>query len=76
MKINSIPDLEKFFKIIEQCEGQVHARSPEGDDIVLNSKLSRIMLSAIPKDELSELNLELHCDNPGDVVKFIKFMME
>lgn len=75
MKINVIDDLDQFFKVVDSCTGQVHVVSPEGDDIVLNSKLSRFVLGAIPHEELRDLNLELRCENAEDTMRFIKFLV-
>ena len=35
MKIQNITDVEKFFKVIDQCKGTVELVSPEGDRINL-----------------------------------------
>ena len=40
MKIQNITDVEKFFKVIDQCKGTVELVSPEGDRINLKSKLA------------------------------------
>ena len=37
MKIQNITDVEKFFKVIDQCKGTVELVSPEGDRINLKS---------------------------------------
>lgn len=74
MKIHVIEDIEDFFKVVDRCSGQVHVTSPEGDDIVLTSKLSRFVLRAIPKEELKDLDLELHCENNEDTLRFISYL--
>jgi len=46
MKIQNITDVEKFFKVIEQCKGTVELVSTEGDRINLKSKLSQYLSMA------------------------------
>ncbi|MCA5011138.1 polya polymerase, partial [Clostridioides difficile] len=46
MKIQNITDVEKFFKVIEQCKGTVELVSKEGDRINLKSKLSQYLSMA------------------------------
>lgn len=74
MKIHVIENIEDFFRVVDGCSGQVHVVSPEGDDIVLTSKLSRFVLGAIPKEELKNLNLELKCENNEDTLRFISYL--
>ena len=40
LKIENIKDIEKFFEIIEKCEGKVEIVSKEGDQLNAKSKLS------------------------------------
>lgn len=77
MKIEYIKDLEEFFKVVDKCKGRVDVVSPEGDCIVLNSKLCRFVLVALVEKQDCILNsLEIRCENPEDVQLFIKYMME
>lgn len=46
MKIQNITDVEKFFKVIDQCKGTVELVSPEGDRINLKSKLAQYLSMA------------------------------
>lgn len=75
MIINTIPNLEDFFAVIDKCKGQVHAVSPEGDDIVLNSQISRILLSAIPDEKLRNLHLEIKCDDKEDTMRILQYLI-
>ena len=43
MKIQNITDVEKFFKVVDQCKGTVELVSPEGDRINLKSKLAQYL---------------------------------
>ena len=46
MKIQNITDVEKFFKVVDQCKGTVELVSPEGDRINLKSKLAQYLSMA------------------------------
>ena len=74
MKIFSIKDIEGFFNVVDKCKGQVHVVSPEGDDIVLTSKLSRVVFAVINEEQINNLKLELKCDDPEDVMLFMEFL--
>ena len=76
MKLFNIKNLEDFFTVVDKCTGQVHVKSPEGDDIVLTSRLARFVLGAIPKEELDNLDLEIHCENNEDTLRFVKYLAE
>lgn len=75
MKIFNISNVDKFFEVVDSCHGQVHVISPEGDDIVLTSKLSRFLFAALNEAEIDNLDLELKCDNPDDTIKFIEYLV-
>ena len=75
MRINCIKNVDKFFEVVDKCKGQVHLRSTEGDDIVLTSKLSRVLFTVINGEEIEGLNLELFCDNPDDTMLFIDYLV-
>lgn len=76
MKINMIKDFNKFFEVVDQCKGKVSVVSPEGDNIVLNSKLCRFVLVALAEKKDAILDdLELKCDNPEDVALFVNFLI-
>ena len=74
MKIKVIKNVDRFFETVDKCKGQVHVKSSEGDDIVLTSKLSRIIFTIINDDQLDHLNLELVCENPEDTILFIEYL--
>lgn len=75
MKLKNVKNIDKLFQTINECSGKVML---VGDDIQLNmkSKLTQyVALAKIFSDgEIPEL--ELHAENPDDVAKLIKFMME
>lgn len=76
MKIQNITDVEKFFKVIEQCEGTVELVSNEGDRINLKSKLSQYlsMATIFSNGMINELELVAH--EPADVERLIKYMYQ
>ena len=41
MKIQNVTDVDKFFKVIDECKGTVELVSPDGDRINLKSKLAQ-----------------------------------
>ncbi|CUX35087.1 MULTISPECIES: hypothetical protein [Clostridia] len=77
MKIQNITDVEKFFKVIEQCKGTVELVSTEGDRINLKSKLSQYLSMATIFSNGSMINeLELVAHDPEDVERLIKYMYQ
>lgn len=74
MKVKNITNIDKFFEVIDSCEGKVELI---GDDIRLNlkSKLAQIVSLAniFSNGEIPEL--EIVCYNQNDVDKLINFMM-
>ena len=76
MKVQHIHDLEKFFELVDSCQGKVELVTGEGDRINLRSKLSQFvsMAKIFASEEIPEL--ELVASEPEDVQKFLDFMME
>ena len=75
MKIQNITNVEKFFKVIDSCEGKVELVTGEGDRLNLKSKLSQyVSLANIFSDgQIDEL--ELIASEPADVEKLVNFMI-
>ncbi len=76
MKLSHIHDIEKFFNLIDSCEGKVELVTGEGDRLNLKSKLSQyISLANIfsVKEDIPELELVAY--DPQDVRKLIDFMV-
>ena len=76
MKIMNITNLDRFFGVIEQCEGKVELITEEGDVYNLKSKLSQYVALAkvffggnIPK-------VELVAHNPADTQRLIQYMIK
>lgn len=74
MKIENITDVESFFKVIDQCEGQVELISPEGDRINLKSRLTQYlsMATLFSNGYIKELELVAH--NEKDVERLVEYM--
>ena len=76
MKVQHIHDLEKFFEVVDSCEGKVELVTGEGDRLNLKSKLSQYLSLAnifSVKEEIPELELVAY--DPNDVKKLIEFMI-
>jgi hypothetical protein len=80
MKITHIKDVEKFFEVIDECQGKVELVTSEGDRLNLKSKLSQFISltnifnpSGEVKQEIPEIELVAY--DPADVEKLINFMM-
>jgi len=75
MKIQNITNVEKFFKVIDSCEGKVELVTGEGDRLNLKSKLSQyVSLAKIFSDgEIDEL--EIIAAEPADVERLVNFMI-
>ena len=59
MKVKNITDVEKFFKVIDECKGKVELVTDEGDRLNLKSKLTQyVALSGVFKDNtIGEMEL-------------------
>ena len=80
MKITHIKDVDRFFQVVDECEGKVELVTSEGDRLNLKSKLSQfISLTNIfnPNGEVkAEIpEIELVAYDPKDVDRLIKFMI-
>lgn len=75
MKVQNITNIDKFFEVIDSCEGKVELVTGEGDRLNLKSKLSQyVSLAKIFSDgQIGEL--ELIAAEPADVQKLFNFMM-
>lgn len=77
MKLYKIKDVEKLFKVIDECEGRVELVSKEGDRINLKSKLSQYFsMAKIFCNEEMINELEIIAYNQDDVMRLMLFMRE
>lgn len=76
MKIQNIKNVEKFFQVVDSCEGKVELITNEGDVLNLKSKLCQyVSLVGIFSNEAYIPELELKAYNENDVKKLIEFMV-
>ena len=75
MKVHNITDIEKFFKVVDSCEGKVELVTGEGDRLNLKSKLSQYVSMANIFSDWTIAELELLAYEPGDIDKLVSFMM-
>ena len=77
MKIKNITDVERFFKVIDSCEGKVELITGEGDRLNLKSKLCQyVSLTSLLKSDVEIPELELVAFEPADTEKIINFLMK
>lgn len=76
MKIQNISNVEKFFQVIDQCQGTVELISPEGDRINLKSKLSQYLSMATIFSNGYINELELVAYDKDDIERLIKYMYQ
>lgn len=74
MKINAITDLEKFFDVIDRCEGKVELVTKEGDRYNLNSKLSQLVAATKVLSTDAALDAELIASDSEEEKKIIAFL--
>lgn len=75
MKVQNIANIEKFFKVIDDCKGKVELVTGEGDRLNLKSKLSQyVSLANIFSDGTID-ELEIIAYEPEDISKLVEFMM-
>lgn len=76
MKVQNITDIDKFFKVIDNCKGKVELVTGEGDRLNLKSKLSQYVSMANIFSDGTIAELELIAYEPEDITKLVNFMME
>ena len=75
MKVSNIKDIEKFFEVVDSCEGREDLESGEGDRLNLNSKLSQYVSLAniFSGGEIPELEIVAY--EKEDIDKLMSFMI-
>lgn len=75
MKIENIKDIDKFFKVVDECKGKVELVTGEGDRLNLKSKLSQyVSMANIFSDGVIK-ELELVAYEPEDIDKLVNYMI-
>ncbi|MBR6771163.1 MAG: polya polymerase [Lachnospiraceae bacterium] len=75
MRVQNITDIDKFFRVIDQCKGKVELVTGEGDRLNLKSKLSQYVSMAKLFSDGTIAELELIAYEPDDITKLVNFMM-
>ena len=75
MKVQNIKNIDKFFKVVDQCKGRVELVTGEGDRLNLESKLSQYvsMANIFSNGEIPELEIVAY--EREDIDRLINFMM-
>ena len=75
MKVSNIKDIDKFFAVVDSCEGRVELVTGEGDRLNLKSKLSQYvsMANIFSNGEIPEL--EVIAYEKEDTDRLIRFMI-
>ena len=76
MKVQNITNIDKFFEVIDSCQGKVELVTGEGDRLNLKSKLSQYVSMANIFSDGSISELEILAYEPEDIKKLVNFMME
>ncbi|MCR5627564.1 MAG: polya polymerase [Lachnospiraceae bacterium] len=76
MKVQNIKDVDKFFKVVDSCEGKVELVTGEGDRLNLKSKLSQYVSMANIFSDGTIKELEIVAYEPGDIDKLVNFMID
>lgn len=75
MKVSNIKDIDRFFEVIDSCEGRVELVTGEGDRLNLKSKLAQYVSLAniFSNGEIPEL--EIIASEKEDVDRLMNFMI-
>ena len=76
MKMYNIKDLDRFMKLIDECEGQVYVISDEGDKLNMKSKLTQFVALANLFSSGYIERLEMETTNEADSAKLLQFMID
>ena len=75
MKIHNVTDIDKFFKVVNSCEGKVELVTGQGDRLNLKSTLTQYVALAKVFSDGKILEMELVCYEKSDVTKFMEYML-
>lgn len=75
MKVSNITNVEKFFEVVDSCEGKVELVTGEGDRLNLKSKLCQYVSLAniFSMGEIPELEIVAY--EREDIDKLMNFMI-
>lgn len=75
MKVQNIIDIDKFFKAIDSCQGDVELLTLEGDRLNLKSQLCKYLAFAKIFSEGNIKEVEIVVHEPKDIDKLIQYMV-
>lgn len=75
MKVQNITDIDKFFKAIDSCQGDVELLTLEGDRLNLKSQLCKYLAFAKIFSEGNIKEVEIVVHEPKDIDKLIQYMV-
>lgn len=75
MKVMNITNVEKFFSVIDQCEGKIELVTENGDKFNLKSKIGQYASLAKVFFGGRIPSLEIIAHSPSDRAKLIHYMM-
>ncbi|MBE5870248.1 MAG: polya polymerase [Lachnospiraceae bacterium] len=75
MKVQNITDIEKFFKVVDSCEGKVELVTGEGDRLNLKSKLSQYVSLANIFSDGTISELEIIAYEKADIDKLVDYLV-
>ncbi len=75
MKVENIKDIDKFFKVIDECKGKVELVTGEGDRLNLKSKLSQYVSLANIFSDGAIKELDLVAYEPEDINRLLNYMI-
>ena len=75
MKVENVKDIDKFFKVIDECKGKVELVTGEGDRLNLKSKLSQYVSLANIFSDGAIKELELVAYEPEDINRLLNYMI-
>ena len=75
MKVMGIKDIDKFFEVVDSCEGRVELVTGEGDRLNLKSKLAQYVSLAniFSNGEIPELEIVAY--EKEDIDKLMEYMI-
>ncbi|MCI9068679.1 MAG: polya polymerase [Lachnospiraceae bacterium] len=76
MKVKNVKDVDKLFKVIDECRGRVELVTAEGDRLNLKSKLTQYVALANVFADKTIGEMELIAHEPEDVQKLVMFMYD
>ena len=75
MKVQNIKDINRFFAVVDECNGKVELVTGEGDRLNLKSQLSKYVALANAFSDGTVKEMEIVAYDIDDINKLINFMM-